>query len=342
MLAKLVRELPSGDAWTFEPKWDGFRCLAFRDGDDVDLRSRNERPFSRYFPEIAEALRRSIACDRFVADGELMVLRDGRFDFDALMTRLHPSRTWVERHAAETPATFVAFDVIAFADRDLREIPFVDRRRCLEELFSDAEPPLHVTPISRDPAVATRWLDEFRGGGLDGVVAKADDLRYEAGKRSMLKVKTQRTADCVVAGFRFLAAKPVVSSLLLGVHGANGRLHHVGVASSFTAARRAELVEELRPYAGPLDGHPWERGFGEEGGRLGRLKGTAGRWVPEMGLDWVPLRPELVCEVAYDQMEGTRFRHPSKFLRWRPDRDPASCTFDQFDLASEPVPWPSA
>lgn len=341
MLAKLVRSVPPGDGWSFEPKWDGFRCVAFRDRDAVELQSRNERPLARYFPELVHALS-GVACDRFVIDGEIVVVRDGRFDFDALMSRLHPSKSWVDERAATTPATFVAFDALAIGDDDLRAAPFFQRRGTLEQLLTGAPSSLRVTPLTRDRLVAHEWLERFTGSGIDGVVAKADASPYEPGRRTMLKIKRQHTADCVVAGFRWLGQERAVSSLLLGAYDDGGVLRHVGVVTSFPRTRRIELVDELQPLVTSLGDHPWERGFGLEGGRLGRLKGTAGRWVPDMGLDWVPLRPQLVCEVAYDQMEGLRLRHPAGFLRWRPDRDAPSCTTAQFEPATEPVAWPTA
>ncbi len=307
MLAKLARELPRGDGWWFEPKWEGFRCLVFCDGDEVELQSRNARPLGRYFPELVAAVR-SVGSDRFVADGEIVVTVDGIFDFDALLARLHPSTAWADERARATPASFVAFDVLAVGDDDLRGAPFGERRARLEELLGRAEPPVQITPGTAEREVAADWLARFIGGGLDGVVAKPDRLRYEPGKRAMVKVKRERTADCVVAGFRWLARSgadaPAVSSLLLGLYGEAGELHHVAVSSAFSTVRRAELVEQLRPYATTLEAHPWAQGFGLAGGRIGRFKGTAGGWTPDMTLDWVSLRPVLVCEVGFDQLEG--------------------------------------
>src|SRR4051794_4371640 len=326
MLARLARELPRGEFF-YEPKWDGFRALAFVGGDGVDLRSRHGNPLARYFPELVEALG---ALPEVVLDGEIVVTGPRPYDFAALMARLHPARSRVELLARETPAAFVAFDLLAEDGTDLRDAPFAERRRRLGRLLDGGAPPLSLTPATEDPGAAERWLG--RAEGIDGVVAKARDLRYEPGKRAMVKVKTERTADCVVAGLRLLSARPGLGSLLLGLHEADGALRHVGVVTSFTAARRRELLDELRPLEVPLAGHPWERGFGLERSPLGRLLGSAGRWAPEeMALDWVPLRPERVAEVAYDQTDGGRFRHPARFRRWRPDRSPRSCTLDQLD-----------
>ena len=328
MLARLARELPPGAL--YEPKWDGFRALVFRDGDDVEIRSRHDRPLARYFPELVGAVR-GLDERRIVLDGEIVVPTEDGFDFAALMARLHPAATRVERLAAETPARFVAFDLLAVDDRDTRDRPFVERRERLVGLLADAPAPLVVTPVTDDPEVARTWLESARRA-IDGVVAKAPGLRYEPGVRAMVKVKTERTAECVIAGFRWKADEPVLGSLLLGLYDADGPLRHVGVVTSFTAARRAEVLERVRPLATGIEGHPWERGFGLERSPLGRLLGAAGRWVPgEMELEWVPLRPELVAEVAYDHLDAGRFRHPARLRRWRPDRDPRSCTLDQLD-----------
>jgi ATP-dependent DNA ligase len=322
MLARLARELPL-DGYLYEPKWDGFRCLAFRDGDELDLRSRNQRPLARYFPEIVEALL-ALEEPRFVLDGELVVAGLG---FEALLARLHPAASRVERLRAETPASFVAFDLLAVGEGDLRERPFAERRARLEELLRGAPQPLLVTPLTEEPARAAEWLERF-----EGVVAKHADLRYEPGRRAMVKVKRERTADCVVAGFRWLVDRPLPSSLLLGLYDDEERLRHVGLASAFSERLRHELLERLRPLRVPLAGHPWEHGFLLAGSPAGRLHGAAGRWAPEeMELDWTPVAPELVCEVAYGEVDGHRFRHPARFRRWRPDRDPASCRLEQLD-----------
>lgn len=341
MLGKLARELPTGDGNVYEPKWDGFRCLTFRCGDDVDLRSRNDRPLARYFPELVEGLR-SLPAGRFVLDGEIVTAAPEGFDFSALLARLHPAPSRIERLRREAPAALVAFDLLALGDEDLRERPFAERRALLEELLGGASPPIHLTPATEDASVAAAWLERFQGGGLDGVMAKQRALPYRAGARAMVKVKHERTADCVVAGLRLLADRPLPSSLLLGVHDEGGELQHVGVAAGFSEKRRHELLEELRPLAVALDGHPWERGFLVAGSPMGRLKGAAARWSPdEMELDWVPLAPLCVCEVAYDHLDRDRFRHAARFRRWRPDREPRSCTFEQFGADEAPLalPW---
>jgi ATP-dependent DNA ligase len=330
MLARLERELPR-DGYLYEPKWDGFRCLAFRDGDELDLRSRNHRPLARYFPELVEALL-ALPARVFVLDGEILAARDGRFDFAALLARLHPASSRVERLRRETPASFVAFDLLAHGGEDLRGRPFAERRRLLALLLAAASPPLYLTPLTADREQAARWLERYEGAGIDGVVAKHRELRYEPGRREMVKVKRERTADCVVAGFRWLVDRPLPSSLLLGLFGEDSSLRHVGIASSFSETRRRTLLEELRPHVTPLAGHPWEHGFLLAGSPTGRLPGAAGRWAPEeMEQDWTPVVPELVCEVAFEQVDDYRFRHPARFLRWRPDRDPSSCGLDQLE-----------
>jgi ATP-dependent DNA ligase len=329
MLARLVRELP-GEGHFFEPKWDGFRCLAAREGGEVELWSRHGRPLARYFPELAAALLR-VDPGRWVLDGEILALVQGRFDFASLMGRLHPAASRVRELAARTPAVFVAFDVLEVGDEDLRAAPFAERRERLVRLLARAERPVFVTPATTDRALAERWLAEFRGGGLDGVVAKHRDLRYEAGARAMLKVKHERTAECVVAGMRVLEEPLEVQSLLLGLYDDDERLEHIGVVSSFRRPVRAQLADELEPLVTRLAGHPWERGFLTGGGAMGRLAGAAGRWVPGMDLDWIPLAPERVCEVTYTQIDGRRLRHPARLVRWRPDRDPRSCRIDQLD-----------
>jgi ATP-dependent DNA ligase len=326
MLAALTRDLPEGDGWYFEPKWDGFRCLAFRDGDEVDLRSRNQRPLTRYFPEIVDALR-AVRCDRFVLDGELIVLGPSQFDFAALLARLHPAASRVARLSRETPASFVAFDVLAVGSEDLLPCPFSERRARLEPLLRDA--PVTVTPSTRSRDVARAWLDGAHGGGIDGIVAKRPDLRYDPGRRAMTKVKPQRTLDCVVGGFRYLSDRAALGSLLLGLYDEAGALRHIGVASSFAAATRRALLADLDRHVMPLAGHPWQQGFGLEPSPVGRLNGAAGRWTPDLEADWVPVRPDLVCEVAIDRADGARLRHPARFRHWRPDRDPRSCTLDQ-------------
>ncbi len=324
MLARLERVLPVGRGLRYEPKWDGFRCLAFCAGGQVELHSRNERPLTRYFPEVVAALQ---GLPDVVLDGELVITTGGRADFPALLARLHPAATRAALLARETPACYVVFDVLADRDEDLTSAPFAVRRGRLEALLADPPDRLVATPQTTDPEVARDWLHAAAGSGIDGVVVKGDDLRYEPGRRSMAKVKVLRTADCVVAGVR-VRADGGVGSLLLGVYEGEV-LHHVGVAASFAEARRAELRTELAPLVTELPGHPWEHGFGLEGGAMGRLKGTAGRWTPDLPQDWLPVRPERVAEVSYDHLEGWRFRHSGRFVRWRPDRTAASCTVEQ-------------
>jgi ATP-dependent DNA ligase len=326
MLARLVRELPRDSGVFYEPKWDGFRCVVWRNDDHVDLRSRNGRPLSRYFPELVAALT-TLPADRLVLDGEIVVEVAGRVDFPALLQRLHPAASRVQRLSELTPAVFIAFDLVAAGDDDLRAAPFADRRAALTQLFATARPPLYATPATTDPDEAEGWL-YLHGSGIDGVVVKARDLLYTPGVRSMLKVKRQLTADCVVAGFRPHHEEYVVGSLLLGLYEAD-TLRHAGLAASFTRAERAAITADVAGHITSLGGHPWERGFNVEG-PVGRLPGAASRWAHGGELTWIPLRPELVCEVAYDHLEGYRFRHPPRFVRWRHDRDPRSCTYDQF------------
>jgi ATP-dependent DNA ligase len=338
MLARLTRSLPQ-EGHVFEPKWDGFRCIAERVGERVELWSRHGRPFTRYFPEVAAALR-ELDGD-WILDGEILVRSEGRWDFPALMARLHPAASRVEQLAAETPAVFFVFDVLRLRDRDLLPVPLTERRRLLEGLLAKPPPTVRLTPQTDDAEVGEGWLSRWRGGGIDGVMAKPADGSYQPGARAVLKVKREKTADCVLAGFRGTTdPQPSVTSLLLGLFDAHDALQHVGVASSFGRARGRELLATLRPLVAPLEGHPWEHGFLLEGGALGRLKGSAGRWAPGMPRDWVPVRPELVCEVAYDQVDLGRFRHPARLRRLRADRDPRSCTFDQ--LAEAPADAPAA
>jgi ATP-dependent DNA ligase len=334
MLAKLVRELPPGEGFFFEPKWDGFRCIVFRDGDEVELGSRNERPLTRYFPELLEPLRRSLP-ERAVVDGEVVITGPRGLDFDALTQRIHPAASRVKLLSERTPASFVAFDLLADGDEDLRESPYALRRARLEAALGGAAPPVHLTPVTTDRAVATEWFDRFEGAGLDGVVAKAADLAYREGDRVMLKVKHERSADCVVAGFRWHKEGPVVGSLLLGLFDEAGVLHHVGVASGFSAQRRRQLVDELTALRdGAREGHPWGQwAAAHDEGR--RMPGAQSRWNAGKDLSWEPLRAERVCEVGYDHLQGDRFRHATSFRRWRPDRTPDSCTYAQLD---SPVP----
>jgi ATP-dependent DNA ligase len=325
MLARLERALPPG--CRYEPKWDGFRCLAFRDGGSVDLRSRHDRPLARYFPEIVAALE-SLGEPSFVLDGELLVSVDDEFDFDALLARLHPAPSRVARLSAETPGVFIAFDLLMRGRRSLLDEPFSERRRELEALLSGVQHGIVLTPCTEDEVQAREWLADSRG--IDGVVAKDSGAPYSPGKRAMVKVKAEKTADCVIAGFRLFEDRPLPSSLLLGLHDTTGHLRHVGVASSFKEAERERLLALLSPHVTDIAAHPWREGFLVEGSAMGRMKGAAARWLPEMGLDWIPVAPELVCEVAYDHFDRDRFRHPARLRRLRPDRDPASCTFEQF------------
>ncbi|HEX3841105.1 MAG TPA: ATP-dependent DNA ligase [Acidimicrobiales bacterium] len=331
MLAKLSRELPRAEGMFYEPKWDGFRCIVFRDGDEVELGSRNEKPLTRYFPELIEPLKRDLP-DRCVLDGEIVIAGPSGLDFDALSQRIHPAESRINLLASTTPASFVAFDLLAIDDRDLCATPYAERRKRLEKALKSATAPVHLTPATTDPEVAGDWFSRFEGAGLDGVVAKAGDLHYLQDKRAMLKVKHERTADCVVAGFRWHKEGGIVGSLLLGLFDQQQVLHHVGVASGFTAARRRELVDELEPYrSGAGDNHPWLQAAAESS----RLPGGTSRWSAGKDMSWEPLRPELVCEVAYDHLQEQRFRHGTSFRRWRPDRQPDSCTYAQLET---PVP----
>ena len=325
MLAKSVPEVPEGD-YLYEPKWDGFRCVVFRDGDSVELGSRNEKPLTRYFPEVVEALKAQLP-ERCVVDGEIVIVSGKSLDFVTLLQRVHPADSRVRMLAETTPASFIAFDLLALGDEDLTDRPQAERRVLLEQALAGAQPPVHLTPVTADPSVAREWFEVFEGAGLDGVVAKPVAQTYQQDKRVMLKVKHARTCDVVVAGYRVHKSGPVVGSLVLGLYDDAGDLQHVGVAASFTAARRAELIEELEPFR--TDGpHPWvgdavpERNPGQSAGS---------RWNSGKDLSFVPLRPELVAEVGYDAMEGTRFRHTAQFKHWRPDRSAESCTYDQLD-----------
>lgn len=330
MLAKLVREVPTEGDWLYEPKWDGFRCLVFRDGDEIQLQSRNKRPLERYFPEIVPPLLEQLP-GRCVVDGELVVPGpDGALDFDSLSQRIHPAESRINRLAAETPSQYVAFDLLAIDDVDARGLPFAERRAALESLLEGAHPPIHLTPVTTDAATALDWFERFEGAGLDGVVAKPSDGVYTEGQRSQQKVKPVRSADCVVAGYRMHKDGEGVGSLLLGLHDEAGKLHHVGVATSFTAARRRELLEEMEPLRvnASVD-HPWAEWMTEQAHASTRMPGGLSRWNADKDLDWIPVRCERVAEVAYGQLQAHRFRHATKMLRWRPDRDPASCRYDQ-------------
>ncbi len=341
MLARSVKSVPAPDktagGYLYEPKWDGFRCIVFRDGDEVELTSRNERPMTRYFPEVVDAVRRSLP-PRCVLDGELVVTMGGRLEFERLQERIHPAESRVRRLSVETPASFVAFDGLALDDHSLLDRPMSERRSALERALADAAPPVHLTPATRDHATALSWFGQFEGAGLDGVVAKPLDSVYEPGVRAMFKIKHERTADVVVAGYRLHKTskpeRPLLGSLLLGLYDANGGLQHVGVSAAFAAARRAELYDELVPLQIPADDHPWGEWARAEAGD--RRPGSESRWSAGKDLSWTPLNPVLVCEVGYDHMEGTRFRHTAQFKRWRPDRDPDSCTYEQLE---EPVSY---
>lgn len=334
MLSKPVAEMP--DTGHYEPKWDGFRTIVFRDGDEVVLGSRNEKPMTRYFPEVVAAILANTP-PRCVLDGEIVVARGDRLDFEALQQRIHPAATRVTLLAEQTPASFVAFDLLALGTRSLLDVPFGERRAALVEALGDARPPVHVTPATSDPAKAREWFEQFEGAGLDGVIAKPLTGTYQPDKRTMFKVKHGRTADCVVAGFRWHKSGPVVGSLLLGLYDDEGNLRHVGVSASFPMARRASLLDDLAAYRiepgrAADAGHPWARWADAQAhAQGGRLPGAVSRWSAGKDLSFEPLLPELVVEVAYDQMEGDRFRHTAQFRRWRTDRTPRSCGYDQLD-----------
>ena len=338
MLAKLARQIPAGGDFLYEPKWDGFRCIVFRDGDEIRLTSRNQKPFNRYFPELIEPLKAAVP-DRCVVDGEVVVAdADGHgLDFDALQQRIHPAESRVQRLAGETPAQFVAFDLLALGDDDLTGRPMSERRALLEGHLVP-QPSVHLTPATTDRDLAERWFVRFEGAGLDGVMAKPLDSTYQPDKRGLVKVKHERTAECAVAGFRVHKDGEGVGSLLLGLYGGDpARLHHVGVCASFAVAFRRELLAEMEPLtADALDGHPW-REWAEaqvHGGR--QMPGGFSRWNVDKDLSFVPVRVERVVEVTFGQLENGRFRHGVKFQRWRPDRTPDSCRYDQLDVA-EPV-----
>ena len=335
MLAKRVDELPAGDQWIFEPKWDGFRTLAFRDRDEILLQSRDEKPLNRYFPELLDPLRATLP-ERCVLDGEIVIVRNGELDFDALQLRLHPAASRVNLLAKQTPSSVVFFDLLCEGDRDLCNEPFQVRRQRLQSLLSSAKPPIHLTPMTRDHTVASDWFQRFEGAGLDGVVAKAIDGTYESNKRVMLKVKHERDCDCVVAGFRWhkKGDRDLLGSLLLGLFDDSGVLQHVGVCASFSTAKRKELVEFLEPYRkNALDAHPWKHwAEASEGDGVKRMPGGQSRWSQGKDLSWEPLRPELVVGVAYDHMQGDRFRHTAQFRRWRYDKKPSDCTYAQLEV----------
>jgi ATP-dependent DNA ligase len=337
MLSRAADALPGGDGWQFEPKWDGFRTLVFRDGGEIVLQSRDEKPMNRYFPELAAPLAAALP-ERCVVDGEIVIAGESGLDFEALLLRIHPAASRVKLLAEQSPASFVAWDLLALGDEDLRETPLSERRERLERALAGDAPSVHLSPATRDRAVAEDWFRRFEGAGLDGVMAKRLDEPYRPGERTMIKIKHSRTADCVVAGFRWHknGEGTMVGSLLLGLYDGGGTLHHVGVTAAFTHAVRRELVEELAPLReNALEGHPW-RGWAEaqdEASAKGqRMPGASSRWNRGKDLSWVPLRPERVCEVAYDHMQGSRFRHAARFVRWRPDKDPRDCRYDQLEV----------
>src|SRR5688500_3620861 len=333
MLAKIASGLPEGDGVLYEPKWDGFRAIVFRGDTEVYIQSRELKPLDRYFPEVREAALAQLppGC---VLDGEIVIATSHGLNFDLLQMRLHPAASRIAKLAKETPASFVAFDLLAADGRDLRGAPQVDRRARLEQLLASISPPLHLTPITRDRAQAAEWLQRFEGAGLDGVIAKAAADPYQPGKRAMFKIKHERTADCVVAGFRWhKAGGGAVGSLLLGLYDDSGHLHHVGVTSSFTMVRRRELAEELAPLReNALADHPWREWAAAAGDGMTRMPGGQSRWSAGKDLSWEPLRIERVCEVKYDHLQGDRFRHATTFRRWRPDKSPAECRYDQLEV----------
>jgi ATP-dependent DNA ligase len=343
MLAKSVKGIPDPGkhgGLVFEPKWDGFRCIVFRDGDEVELASRNTKPLTRYFPEVVEAVRQSLP-ERCVVDGEIFVAIGDRLEFEKLQERIHPADSRVRMLAEKTPAGFVAFDLLALGDQSLMKEPFETRRGRLESALADAVPPVHLTRTTSDPDEATEWFSRFEGAGLDGVVAKPLGSTYQPNVRTMMKVKHERTADVVVAGYRLHKTsrpeKPLLGSLLLGLYDDQGRLQHIGVSASFTAQRRAELLEELQPLVvQDLGEHPWGEWSDWAIANPDRVPGTQSRWSAGKDLSFVPLRPERVLEVGYDHMEGSRFRHTAQFKRWRTDRDPESCGYEQLE---EPVSY---
>jgi ATP-dependent DNA ligase len=337
MLAKLADELPEGDGWLYEPKWDGFRALVFKSGEDVLIQSRDLKPLGRYFPELEVTLRANLP-DRCVLDGEVVIATDGRLDFEAMLGRIHPAASRVKMLAEQNPSSYVAWDLLAIGDEDLRALGNAQRRERLEAALAGVKPPVHVSPSTRDRATAADWFQRFEGAGLDGVMAKPENLVYTPGKRVMWKIKHQRTVDCVVAGFRWYKGgkDKLLGSMLLGLYDAEGRLQHVGVAAGFKMADREKLADLLRPLSeGARDNHPWrewaefqdEAAAGEQ-----RVPGAMSRWNRGKDLSWVPIRIEKTCEVSFDHMQGSRFRHGSHFLRWRPDKAPSECRYDQLDV----------
>ncbi|MDP9050641.1 MAG: ATP-dependent DNA ligase [Acidobacteriota bacterium] len=334
MLAKRVDKIPAGEAWIFEPKWDGFRAVVFRSGDEIWIQSRDSKPLNRYFPEVVETLLRGLP-ERCVLDGEIVIAGPRGLDFDALQLRIHPAASRVKMLAEQMPASVVFFDLLCEGDDDLRGVPFAERRKRLEQILRETKPPIHVTPATRDRDVAADWFQRFEGAGLDGVMAKAAAGVYTPDKRTMLKVKHERDCDCVVAGFRWHKDMKgtAVGSLLLGLYDARGALQHVGVCASFPMERRKELVKFLAPYRErALEAHPWA-GWAE-GPTEGRMPGGQSRWSAGKDLSWEVLRPELVLEVAYEHMQGDRFRHMAQFRRWRLDKPPQDCTYAQLEVVA--------
>jgi ATP-dependent DNA ligase len=338
MLAKRVGTLPAGEGWIFEPKWDGFRVLVFRDGDDIVVQSRDEKPLNRYFPELMDPLKDELP-SRCVLDGEVVVAKGEGLDFEALQLRIHPAASRVKLLAEQLPASVVFWDVLCVDDRDLRAKPFTERRAELESMLAKAKPPIHITPATADRDIAADWFKRFEGAGLDGVMAKPASGAYEPNKRVMFKVKHERECDCVVGGFRWHknGQGTAVGSLLLGLFDDGGALHHVGVSASFTDTKRRELVEFLAPYRkDALVSHPWKEWAGHDDAEGGgqRMPGAKSRWSQGKDLSWEPLRPELVVEVAYDHMQSTRFRHTAQFRRWRTDKQPRDCTYAQLEVVA--------
>ena len=335
MLAKLSSGLPSeGTGFVYEPKWDGFRALVWRSGDEVYIQSRDLKPLGRYFPELVAQLRTHLP-ERCVLDGEIVIATAGRLDFDALLLRIHPAASRIELLAAQSPSSYVAWDLLALGDDDLRARPQIERRAALERALARVAPPIHVTPATRDRAVAADWFARFEGAGLDGVIAKPEALAYAPGKRLMLKIKHQRTADCVIGGFRWYKGGKgtLVGSLLLGLYDAAGVLHHVGVTSAFQRPVRAELAAQLAPLGdGARDGHPWgDWAAWQDVASEQRLPGATSRWTRGKDLSWEPIRIGLVCEVSFEHLQGTRFRHAAHFKRWRPDKPASECRYDQLE-----------
>ncbi len=334
MLAKLSNEMPAGDGLIYEPKWDGFRALVFKSGDEIYIQSRDEKPLGRYFPELEASLRAALPA-RCVLDGEIVIATGDRLDFEALLLRIHPAATRVKMLAAEKPSAYVAWDLLALDDEDLRAVPQGERRKRLEAALANVQPPVYVTPATRDREIAKVWFDRFEGAGLDGVIAKPDSIGYQPGKRAMMKIKHQRTADCVVAGFRWYKGGKgtLVGSLLLGLYDDAGVLHHVGIAASFKQEVRAQLAEQLKPLTeGARDDHPWKDWADwQEQESAQRLPGATSRWNRGKDLSWEPIKLGLVCEVSYDHLQGTRFRHATHFKRWRPDKPHTACRYDQLD-----------